>query len=110
MPLEIDRSFHQPFFDYIVSQIDGRVNSKNEFWIKALAKLVDLDCVNGNVLLTLVNQFLKWIRPIFGSSGNSVRKSKLLVFGGSLLPGATILTLVANGRTRQERPTQKRGN
>ena len=49
-------------------------------------------------------------RIIFlGSSGNSVLKSKLLVFGGSLLPGATILNLPANGRIRQERPTQKRG-
>ena len=37
------------------------------------------------------------------------RRGKLLVFGGSLLPGATSLTLAANGRTRQarqERPTQ----
>ena len=33
---------------------------------------------------------------------------KLLVFGGSLLPGATSLTFAANGRTRQERPTQER--
>ena len=36
-----------------------------------------------------------------------MRRGKLLVFGGSLLPGATSLALAANGRTRQERPTQE---
>ena len=36
-------------------------------------------------------------------------RGKLLVFGGALLAGATSITLAAKGRTRQERPTQKRG-